>query len=105
MSGKKVKKYMKVKTQSSTDNALTLLLVLLIFVMIFVFITGHSHTQLDLIKENSKLFIKNEIGAFDVRPSYQASSLIVMFFFRELFETIRPYSKRILLSLKTTSKT
>jgi hypothetical protein len=63
---KKVRKYIQPSQKSASEGLVATSLIIIIFVTIFIFITGHSHFQLDLMNENSKQFVKNKIGAFEV---------------------------------------
>lgn len=57
----------KAKKQRTTSKGLseefiTGIITLTVFVIIFLFMAGHSHVQLDLMNESSKIFVKNKFG-------------------------------------------
>ena len=74
-------------TQSRiSEEFITGIITLTVFVLIFLFMAGHSHVQLDLMNENSKIFVKNKFGvlrkeldAMEVHTHYIQSCIIILF--------------------------
>ena len=60
-SKRKTKKHRPAPSRLS-EEFITGIITLTVFVLIFLFMAGHSHVQLDLMNENSKIFVKNKFG-------------------------------------------